>query len=92
MAFAYFGFEERNYKDRSGTDRKGYNIFIAECIPTGYKFLLRFNYTTRSNSLYFVSTERFHDLGLDNPSLSVPADIKDIYFDNYGNIKSINWA
>lgn len=86
--YYYYGFEEVHYQDKQGNDRQGFNIFISEDISSGIKPILRFNQRTRSNNFYFMSVERFRDLGLAK-TISYPAKIKDILFDRFGNLQSI---
>lgn len=90
IKYYLIGYDKREYKNKEGADRVGYNIYITERCSIGYKFLLKFDNSRRSNSPYFISAESFSRLGMDRIE-RLPAGIKEIYFDKYGNLGSIDF-
>lgn len=86
--YLYEGFEKVDYTDRNGNSRTGYNIFLSECLVTGYKPLLRYNRGSKSFGFHFMSDEQFNQLGLGR-TMDFPARVSNIYFDNYGNLNLI---
>lgn len=86
----YLGYEKVDYQDRNGNQRTGYNVFVAEQSTNGYKPILRFNTYNRSRNYFFLSPESFGRLNIQD--VLPMREIKEIIYDQYGNMSRIQFV
>lgn len=86
--YQFIGVERIEYnKKDDGSLVQGYSIYIIEVQPeNGYKFLLN-----RQRKPFFMNDEKFHNAGFDTVK-GFPKGIKNVFYDLYGNISSVEWA